>query len=244
MGFTDEQIRAIDYRDRSAVVSASAGSGKTSVLVEHIARLISDEENQVPADRLAVVTFTEKAAAELRQRLDMRVSKLLSEKPNDFLQEQLVRLSSARISTISSFCLSLIRDNIRLLPLEEGFSVGDETQTKMLSDKAMKKMLRRLYGEFSAEEKAEIAWRLGGEREIASAVENLHGFLSNIADGDSWTEEQLRTYSDPELYEEKYVSKVREAAVNVFGDVEQLRARAGELLALAAGQGNADKAVG
>ena len=244
MGFTDEQIRAIDYRDRSAVVSASAGSGKTSVLVEHIARLISDEENQVPADRLAVVTFTEKAAAELRQRLDMRVSKLLSEKPNDFLQEQLVRLSSARISTISSFCLSLIRDNIRLLPLEEGFTVGDETQTKMLSDKAMKKMLRRLYGEFSAEEKAEVAWRLGGEREIASAVENLHGFLSNIADGDSWTEEQLRTYSDPELYEEKYVSKVREAAVNVFGDVEQLRARAGELLALAAGQGKTDKVAG
>ncbi|MCH5200400.1 MAG: UvrD-helicase domain-containing protein [Oscillospiraceae bacterium] len=244
MGFTPEQDKAINYRERSAVVSASAGSGKTMVLVEHIAKLISDESSPVSADRLAVVTFTEKAAAELRQRLDSRVSRLLEEKPSEFLQEQLVKLSSARISTISSFCLSLIRDNIRLLPLslEEGFSVGDETQTKLLAAKAVKKMFRRLYSEFSEEEKAETARRLGGEEEIAPAVEQLHEFLSNIADGESWLEEQLRVFGDPALYEERYVRKAREAAIAVLGDREELRAYAGELMALAAEQSkSADK---
>ena len=238
MGFTPEQIKAIEYRDRSAVVSASAGSGKTSVLVEHIAAIISDESNPVPADRLAVVTFTEKAAAELRQRLDSRVSRLLKEKPDsEFLQEQLVRLSSARISTISSFCLSLIRDNIRLLPLEEGFSVGDEIQTKNVREKAMKRMFRRLYSELSEEEKAEMAVRLGGESEIAPSVKQLYDFLANIPSGEEWVREQLETLSDPALYEERYVRKVREAAANVFEELEELRTRTEELIGLAAGLG-------
>lgn len=235
MGFTKEQERAIAYRERSAVVSASAGSGKTSVLVEHIAALISDEENQVPADRLAVVTFTEKAAAELRQRLDSRVAKLLREKPSDFLQEQLVRLSSARISTISSFCLSLIRDNIRLLPLDEGFSVGDETATKMLSDKALKKMFRRLYCEFSEEEKTEAAQRLGGEKEIAPSVLRLYDFLSNIADGENWLREQIQVFGDPALYEERYVRKARENSISLLGDREKMRSYVEELISLAPG---------
>ena len=241
MGLTPEQIKAIKYRERSAVVSASAGSGKTMVLVEHIAALISDEKNQVPADRLAVVTFTEKAAAELRQRLDSRVNSLLKENPSEFLQEQLVKLSLAHISTISSFCLSLIRDNIRLLPLDEGFSVGDETQTKMLSGKALKNMFRHLYSEFSAEEKAEIARRLGGEREIAPSVVQLYEFLSNIADGESWLNEQSEVFADPVLYEEMYVKKVRQAAIGVFEDTKHLRIRTDELLALAAGQVKVDK---
>lgn len=245
MGFTKEQIKAIEHRQRSAVVSASAGSGKTSVLVEHIVSLISDENNPVPADRLAVVTFTEKAAAELKQRLDSRVESLLREKPSDFLQEQLVRLSSAHISTISSFCLSLIRDNLRLLPLEEGFAVGGETETQMLSDKAMKKMFRRLYTEFSEEEKAETAQRLGGERETAPSVKRLYDFLANIPSGDGWVREQLEVLSDPAQYEERYVKKAREAAIAVFEDRELLRAEVGELLAGIAGQGAAaDKIAG
>ena len=237
MGITPEQQKAINYRDRSAVVSASAGSGKTMVLVEHIAAIISDESSPVPADRLAVVTFTEKAAAELRQRLDSLVGKLLKERPGEFLQEQLVRLSSARISTISSFCLSLIRDNIRLLPLEEGFAVGDETLTKMLSAKAMKQMFRRLYSELPEEEKAEIAVRLGGENEIAPSVKRLYEFLANIPCDEDWMKEQLEVLSEPALYEERYVRRVRDAAAGIFKELDSIRARAEELIGLAAGLG-------
>lgn len=156
MNFTPEQSVAIHYNSpKSACVSASAGSGKTAVLVEHIAHLISNEKTKVPADKIAAVTFTEKAAAELKQRLSQRVESLLKENPrSEFLREQLVRLSSARISTISSFCLSIIRDNIRLLPdIDEGFSVCDETKAKLLSEKAEAKLFERIYTEFSEEKK-------------------------------------------------------------------------------------------
>ena len=86
MNFTKQQQMAIDYRENiSAAVSASAGSGKTAVLVEHIAKLISDEKNPVAADRIAAVTFTEKAAAELKGRLERRMGQLIAENPgSDF----------------------------------------------------------------------------------------------------------------------------------------------------------------
>ena len=67
--WTDEQLAAINARDRGIIVSAAAGSGKTSVLVERLVRILSDTENKTPADRLAVVTFTNDAAAQMKQRL-------------------------------------------------------------------------------------------------------------------------------------------------------------------------------
>ena len=96
MEWTQEQDDAIEYRDSSAIVSAAAGSGKTAVLVEHVIRLICDEENPVMADKLALVTFTEKAAAEMRERLKNALSaKTVEEPENAFLSEQLIRLQDA-----------------------------------------------------------------------------------------------------------------------------------------------------
>lgn len=225
--FTAEQRQAIEYRGgRSAAVAASAGSGKTAVLVEHIAYLISDRENPVYADRLAAVTFTEKAAAELRQRLEVRISGLLSENPEDgFLREQLVRLSSAKISTISSFCLSLIRDNIRLLPLEESFTVCDEIKQRSLSDKALKKLRDYIYRGLSESDRREAARRLGGEKNIFEAVLEMHGFLANIPSGKDWIGEQLEIYRSPELYGEKYVKAVTDKAGQLLKQLDFLRER-------------------
>ena len=210
MNFTGEQQSAINYREaKSASVSASAGSGKTAVLVEHIANLISDTENKVPADRLAAVTFTEKAADELKQRLKERVEELMRDKPDDaFLREQLVRLSSARISTISSFCLSLIRDNIRLLPdIDEGFKICDETKAKILSEKAVEKTFEIIYTSFPDSKKQEISKRLGGKNAVTFSVRKLFGFLSNIPDPDNWKREQDSVFGAPEKYFEKYVDE-------------------------------------
>ena len=210
LNFTTEQQKAIDYAaPKSASVSASAGSGKTAVLVEHIAKLISDTENKVPADRLAAVTFTEKAAAELKQRLSQKVEELLKNNPdNAFLREQLVRLSSARISTISSFCLSLIRDNIRLLPdIDEGFNICDETKAKILSEKAAQKNFEIIYTSFPDSKKEEISKRLGGKNAVTLSVLKLFGFLSNIPEPDNWKREQDSVFEVPEKYFEKYVDK-------------------------------------
>lgn len=207
MNFTTEQQRAIDYNEnRSAAVSASAGSGKTAVLVEHIARLISDEKNPVPADRIAAVTFTEKAAAELKSRLERRMEQLTEENPdNAFYREQAVRLSYAQISTISSFCLSLIKDNIRLLPLNEGVRVMDEAKAGALSDKAAKLMFKRFYTEFDPDTQAEFYKLLGGEKELAAAAKNMYGFFSNLPDPTGWINEQTDIFGSPKLFEQHYI---------------------------------------
>ncbi len=173
MKLTQQQVNAINYAEQApACVTASAGSGKTFVLVEHIAKLISDVKNPVPADRLAAVTFTEKAAAELKQRLSQKVEELLKNNPDsDFLREQLVRLSSARISTISSFCLSLVRDNIRLLPdVDEGFEICDSTKADILSEKAEEKVFEHICADYSEEKRKTLFKKLGKKVSIMFSV--------------------------------------------------------------------------
>ena len=205
---TTQQADAINYTGHTpACVTASAGSGKTFVLVEHIAKLISDPDNPVPADRLAAVTFTEKAAAELKQRLSRKVKELMEQNPEqDFLREQLVRLSSARISTISSFCLSLIRDNIRLLPdIDEGFKICDSTKESILSEKAEQKVFEYIYTDYSEEEKKMLFKKLGKKESIMFSVKKFYSFLSNIPDPDEWKNEQELVFGEPRKYFQKYV---------------------------------------
>lgn len=206
MEYTAEQKMAIDHKENcSAVVSASAGSGKTAVLVEHIAKLISDKSSPVYADRIAAVTFTEKAAGELKTRLEERMERLMAENPDDtFYREQAVRLSFAQISTISSFCLSIIKDNIRLLPLEEGMSVISEAKSGILSSKAEKLMLKKMYTDKTIN-KSELSELLGNERNIAKEVKNMYSFFCNLTDPKKWIDDQRKIFSDSDLFEQHYI---------------------------------------
>ena len=102
--WTPEQEAAITARGASLVVSAAAGSGKTSVLVERLIRLLSDTEARTPAEALVVVTFTNDAAAEVRSRLNLALTQKMTQEPeNDWLRRQQTMLQSAHISTIHSF---------------------------------------------------------------------------------------------------------------------------------------------
>ena len=83
MGFTDEQQKAIDFRDGNLLVSAAAGSGKTSVLVERIVKRITDPDNPVSVDSIVVVTFTKAAASEKKKRLSDRLQKMMEEQPDN-----------------------------------------------------------------------------------------------------------------------------------------------------------------
>ena len=115
MAWTEQQNEAIIRRDCGLIVSAAAGSGKTSVLVERLLRILMDENPKhcVPADQMIVVTFTKDAAAEMRSRLYQALDEQLQQQPeNQWLYQQQIRLQNAHISTISSFCFELIRDNV------------------------------------------------------------------------------------------------------------------------------------
>src|SRR5690554_2396262 len=103
--WTNEQWEAITERDCNLLVAAAAGAGKTAVLVERIIRKITDCQNPVDIDRLLVVTFTNAAAAEMRERIAESVTALLEKEPdNAHIQKQLTLLNKASITTIHSFC--------------------------------------------------------------------------------------------------------------------------------------------
>ena len=146
MTWTDDQKKVIELRDRNILVSAAAGSGKTAVLVERIIKIITDKERPVDIDRLLIVTFTNAAAAEMRERIGNALENALKDQPDDeHLQRQLSLLHNAQITTIDSFCLYVIRNHFHEIDLEPNFRIGDEGELKLLKEDVLAKVLLKNY---------------------------------------------------------------------------------------------------
>lgn len=147
MTWTTEQQQVIDARGRNLLVSAAAGSGKTAVLVERIIQMVTDSEHPVDIDRLLVMTFTNAAAAEMRERIGDALEKRLEENPGDRnLERQTTLIHHARITTIDSFCLRLLREHFNELDIDPGFRIGDEGELLLLQTDVMKELLEDYYG--------------------------------------------------------------------------------------------------
>ncbi len=139
-GFTEEQKKAIETLDKSVLVSAAAGSGKTSVLIERIIRIIL--EGRANVDEMLVVTFTNAAASEMKLRLSGAIRKRMAEHPEDVprMKDQLVRLYKAYISTIDSFALRVIKEFFHMTDMEPSFGVADEVQCELLMRDAVSEL--------------------------------------------------------------------------------------------------------
>ncbi len=146
MKWTPKQQEVINARGCNLLVSAAAGSGKTAVLVERIIHLICDEENPIDIDRLLVMTFTSAAAGEMRERILKAIEEKLAKDPaQEHLQVQAALVHRAQITTIDSFCLSLIRDHFNLLDIDPAFRIGDEGELMLLRGDVMEDMLEEYY---------------------------------------------------------------------------------------------------
>ena len=144
--WTPGQKQVIESRGTNLLVSAAAGSGKTAVLVERIIRMITDEENPLDIDKLLVMTFTNAAAAEMRERIGAAIEKKLEETPdNEHLQIQATLVHHAQITTIDSFCLNLIREHFNMLDLDPSFRIGDEGELMLLRQDVMGEMIEDYY---------------------------------------------------------------------------------------------------
>jgi len=202
--FTDEQEAAIGFTGESAVISAAAGSGKTSVIVERAIRLITGD-NPVPADKIALVTYTRKAAAEMKQRLEQALLKKMSENMTYALESQLARLDDAAITTIDAFCLNIIRSNFGFAGVEPSFAVADGEQLALISKDAMNDTLEKFYEEFTEDQIVLATAFFGGNGDIAlqESILDLYGFVSRLPDPDAWIDEQARLYGNPDAYYDK-----------------------------------------
>ena len=125
--WTQEQKKVIELRKRNILVSAAAGSGKTAVLVERIIQRLLNEKDPLDVDRLLIVTFTEAAASEMKERIRDAIETALEDTPeNVHLQRQATLIHSARITTIHSFCLSVIREHFHVIDLDPGFRIAEK----------------------------------------------------------------------------------------------------------------------
>lgn len=148
VNWTDEQKQVINSRNSSLLVSAAAGSGKTAVLVERIISMISEGDHPLNIDQLLVMTFTNAAAAEMRERIGAAVEKKLREHPLDeHLWLQAALIPQAQIMTIDSFCLNLIRNHYNSLDIDPSFRIGDEGELTLLRGDVMEELLEACYQE-------------------------------------------------------------------------------------------------
>lgn len=201
MAWTAAQEDAIFARDGGIIVSAAAGSGKTSVLVERLLRILVEESPQkrVPADRIIVVTYTNDAASEMKSRLTRSLDAQLRQNPQSiWLRGQQIRLQSAHISTISSFCFDLIRDHTTECGVNPGFRILDEFETGVLLSHAADGVLNRWYAEHPDE--MQYLWKCFCEKND-SPLENilleLHTFLESVPFREAWRQNALALFSLP-----------------------------------------------
>ena len=146
--WTEEQREVLDARNPALLVSAAAGSGKTAVLSSRIVSLLLDREKPLQIDRILVVTFTNAAAAEMRERIAAEIAKACEREPeNAHLRKQLALVHHAKITTIDSFCLYILRNYAAKLGLSGAVNVGDPGEMKLLSADAMDRLMELVYEE-------------------------------------------------------------------------------------------------
>ena len=144
--WTPEQADAIKTRDRTLLVSAAAGSGKTATLTERIIRSLLDEKNPENINEMLVVTFTKAAVAELRERIGKAIKDAIKENPeSERLRSQLALLPSAKIQTIDSFCVDILRKNCDKVGVSPLFRIPDEAESQLLARLTMEKLIDAVF---------------------------------------------------------------------------------------------------
>ena len=203
-GFTREQNQAIFARpNKDILVAAAAGSGKTAVLVERIVALITDEQNPVDINRLLVVTFTEAAALEMRQRIsNVLLNKLDKDPHNPLLLKQAALLNKAPISTIHSFCAGFLRANFYLTDIDPSFRICDATESAMLKKQALKELLEENYANQS-EVFLNLAECFGGkitDDGLEALVLQIYEYINNMPKPQRWMEEHVEMFCQTENF--------------------------------------------
>lgn len=144
--WTPMQEKVINTRNRNILVSAAAGSGKTAVLVERILKMVMDETNPIDVDKLLIVTFTNAAASEMRERILKALDGAHKKNPeNEHLQKQMTYIHNAKITTIDSFCLNVLKEHFSEVNIEPGFRIGDNDELELLRADVLEEILDEHY---------------------------------------------------------------------------------------------------
>lgn len=228
VSWTTEQQQVIDLRNRNILVSAAAGSGKTAVLVERIVKIITDKNHPVDIDHLLIVTFTNAAAAEMRERIGNAIEKALDEQPgNEHLLRQLTLIHNAQITTIDSFCLYVVRNHFHEIDLEPNFRIGDEGELKLLREDVLGRVLEQNYEEPSEAFSDFVEGYASGRTDVAlnEMILQLYEFSRSYPWPEKWMDSFVGAYrieTREELDRAEWLAPLTENICFVLKDCEQL----------------------
>ncbi len=181
--WTDEQLSAINTRDKTLLVSAAAGSGKTATLTERIIRSLTDPVSPMDIDSVLVVTFTNAAAGELRAKISRALTKAVEQNPSDaHLKRQLYLLPAAKIRTIDSFCNEILRANCDRVGVSPGYRIADTAECELLAISIIEGLIQAVYnGELPEvaspsefEELADCLTDSGRTEELSEVLRFIH----------------------------------------------------------------------
>lgn len=221
--WTAEQEGAILARGASVVVSAAAGSGKTSVLVERLIRLL--EDRAFPAEKMVVVTFTNDAAGEVRARLNRALSqKILADPDNTWLRQQQIMLQSASISTIHSFCLRLLREHFAQLDLSANFRVMEQSEADELRAQAAADVMESLSARAAADETVRSQQKLlydafcgQDDTPLERLLIALHQLTENEPFGQTLLAECAKKYASQDGIRQEAFAMIGETLTEILG---------------------------
>ncbi len=218
--FTREQQQVIDLRDCNLLVSAAAGSGKTAVLVGRIIERLTKDQPPLNVDELLVVTYTDAAAAEMKERIHAAIEKALEEQSdNEHLQRQTALIHQANISTMHTFCMSVIRENFHLIGLDSGVRVGESGEIELLKQDVLKQVLEEAYQKATPEFLffVECYAPKKSDYQLEDLILNLHKASESHPNPTRWLDECVKQY---ELSNEKELNE-KEFAKTLVADLQK-----------------------
>lgn len=210
MNFTDEQKNALKARGR-VLVSAAAGSGKTAVLVERAVNMMTDSAQPIDADKLLIVTFTNSAAAEMKSRISKKLREKVIELGDfDLLKRQQYRLSIAKICTIDSFCLSLIRENFYELGISPDVKIADNSTLSPIKFEAISTVINKLFEENSQDFQllCETLGEENAENNLRDAIMSIYEETCNHPYPDEYLDNLVKMYSEFDIKNSLWIKTV------------------------------------
>ena len=197
--WTDSQNQAIDSRNGTVLVSAAAGSGKTAVLVERVIKRITDLQNPTDIEKLLVVTFTKAAAAEMKERISLRLTEMISAEPqNTYLKRQKMYLPNAQISTMDSFCGRLVKENFEKAEVSPDFTMMSDVEHDILKREVVNEILEDIYNLPESETKDFLDLFTNGRNDenLISSIFALYDFAMASQNPLQWVENAFSDYFD------------------------------------------------
>ena len=190
--WTNEQLQAIEKKGNNILVAAAAGSGKTAVLVERIINKIINEKINI--DEILVVTFTNAAASEMRERILEAIYKKIEKEPNNsHLQKQINLIGRASICTIDSFCLDVVKNNFYEIDISPNFRIADNAELELIKQEVLEELFDKKYEVEDSKflKLLETYTTYSSDEPLKELILNIYNFIQSHPFPNEWLEEQI-----------------------------------------------------